>query len=311
MRGEGGGSGVHSNPDPGDRIAGPGSPFRTRTTRGTVDRSPDNAPGKRRSIRIVAIGDVHMRVDTPPALGDEIRSAAQDADLVLLTGDLTDNGRLPEVEAVAELTARLDVPTFAVLGNHDRRSVRRREFRRGLALGGIELLDGDGTLLTLGDVRVGLVGVGGYGGGFWPDEAPDLISTRFSQAVAVRARREAARLEQALDALVQQSPDLTIVTMHYAPTTTTLGAEPMVKHWMLGNSILGRVVDRHAVSLVVHGHAHLGNYRGTTPGGTPVRNVALPVIGHPAVIELVPGGAVRDLGVPGSIVDAEPLPEAR
>ena len=38
-------------------------------------------------------------------------------------------------------------------------------------------------------------------------------------------------------------PDLTIVNMHYAPTTTTLGHEPMAKHWMLGNSILGRVVD--------------------------------------------------------------------
>ncbi len=235
-----------------------------------------------------------MRVDTPPALRTELRSLAPGADIVLLTGDLTDNGRLPEVEAVADLTAGIDVPTYAVLGNHDRRSVRRREFRRTLAAGGIELLDGDATVLALGGLRVGLVGIGGYGGGFWPDEAPDLISTRFSQAVAVRARREAARLETALDRLAEQRPDLTIVTMHYAPTTTTLGDEPMVKHWMLGNSILGRVVDRHKVSLVVHGHAHLGNYRGTTPGGTPVRNVALPVVGHPAVIELASDGVIRD-----------------
>jgi Icc-related predicted phosphoesterase len=237
-----------------------------------------------------------MRVDTPPALRDALRAVARGADLVLLTGDMTDNGRLPEVEAVAALTAGIDVPTYAVLGNHDRRSVRRREFRRALAGGGIELLDGEATVLTLTGMRVGLVGVGGYGGGFWPDEAPDLISTRLSQAVAVRARREAARLEAALDNLAPQRPDLTIVNMHYAPTTTTLGHEPMAKHWMLGNSILGRVVDRHRVSLVVHGHAHLGNYRGTTPGGTPVRNVALPVIGHPAVIELHPGGAVLDRG---------------
>jgi Icc-related predicted phosphoesterase len=259
-----------------------------------VDRSTASQPRHRRGIRIVAIGDVHMRIDTPPALRDALRAVARDADLVLLTGDMTDNGRLPEVEAVASLTAGLDVPTYAVLGNHDRRSVRRREFRRALATGGIELLDGESTMLALGGVRVGLVGVGGYGGGFWPDEAPDLISTRLSQAVAVRARREAARLEAALDALAGDPPDLTIVNMHYAPTTTTLGDEPMAKHWMLGNSILGRVVDRHRVSLVVHGHAHLGNYRGTTPGGTPVRNVALPVIGRPAVIDLAPGGRLRD-----------------
>lgn len=262
--------------------------------RGTVNRSTATEPGQDRRIRIVAIGDVHMRIDTPPALRDALRAVAHGADLVLLTGDLTDNGRLPEVEAVAGLTAGLGLPTYAVLGNHDRRSVRRREFRRALAGGGIELLDGDSTLLTVAGLQVGLVGIGGYGGGFWPDEAPDLISTRLSQAVAIRARREAARLEAALDRLAGHRPDLTIVTMHYAPTTTTLGDEPMMKHWMLGNSILGRVVDRHRVSLVVHGHAHLGNYRGVTPGGTPVRNVALPVIGRPAVIEIGPNGALRD-----------------
>jgi Icc-related predicted phosphoesterase len=262
--------------------------------RANVDRSGPSAPGADRGLRIVAIGDVHMRIDTPPALRDELRSLARWADLVLLTGDLTDNGRLPEVEAVANLTAGIDIPTYAVLGNHDRRSVRRREFRRALAGGGVRLLDGESTIVTLAGLRVGLAGIGGYGGGFWPDEAPDLISTRFSQAVAVRARREAARLEAALDDLAGERLDLVIVNMHYAPTTTTLGDEPMMKHWMLGNSILGRVVDRHRVSLVVHGHAHLGNYRGATPGGTPVRNVALPVIGSPALIEIGPGGHLRD-----------------
>ncbi|MGH2773108.1 MAG: metallophosphoesterase, partial [Actinomycetota bacterium] len=30
--------------------------------------------------------------------------------------------------------------------------------------------------------------------------------------------------------------------------------------------------------LVVHGHAHAGKEKGTTPGGTHVRNVAQPVI---------------------------------
>ncbi|HYH11227.1 MAG TPA: hypothetical protein VD789_02640, partial [Thermomicrobiales bacterium] len=97
--------------------------------------------------------------------------------------------------------------------------------------------------------------------------------------------------------------------------TTTLGLEPMMKHWMLGNSILGRVVDRHDVSLVVHGHAHLGNYEGYTPGGTPVRNVALPVIGRPAVIELGVDGHLRDYH-PAEVHQmahpsgAQPLPES-
>lgn len=250
-----------------------------------------------RTVRVAAIGDVHLRLDAPISIQKELFTTASGADVVLLTGDLTDNGRLPEVEAIASQMADLDVPVYAVLGNHDRRSVRRREFRRTLASGGIELLDGDATIVTLDSgLRVGLVGIGGYGGGFWPDEAPDLISTRLSQAVAVRARREAARLETALNSLGNHDTDMIIVNMHYAPTTSTLGLEPMVKHWMLGNSILGRVVDRHNVSLVVHGHAHLGNYQGQTPGGTPVRNVALPVVGRPVLLEIGVDGIVSDDG---------------
>jgi hypothetical protein len=49
---------------------------------------------------------------------------------------------------------------------------------------------------------------------------------------------------------------------------------------MLGNCEMGLVLDRHAPDLVVHGHAHLGTLRGRTPGGVPVRNVALPVVGR-------------------------------
>jgi hypothetical protein len=64
---------------------------------------------------------------------------------------------------------------------------------------------------------------------------------------------------------------------------------------MLGNCELGVVLDRRAPDLVVHGHAHLGTLKGRTPGGIPVRNVALPVVGrvHLEVLEKVIRGQVR------------------
>ena len=71
-----------------------------------------------------------------------------------------------------------------------------------------------------------------------------------------------------------------IATLHFAPTTTTLGREPLAKYWMLGNCELGVVLDRRSPDLVVHGHAHLGTLKGRTPGGVPVRNVALPIVGR-------------------------------
>jgi hypothetical protein len=64
---------------------------------------------------------------------------------------------------------------------------------------------------------------------------------------------------------------------------------------MLGNCELGIVLDRRAPDLVIHGHAHLGTLNGCTPGGIPVRNVALPVVGrvHLEVLEKNVRGHVR------------------
>lgn len=236
-------------------------------------------------IRIAAIGDMHLKTEFPAELAESLRGVAARADMLVIAGDITDQGRLPEVELAAEVLRQIDLPKLAVLGNHDRRCIRRTAFRRILEAGGVTLLDGQALTLpkAYGGATIGFAGVGGYGGGFWPNEGPIGPSYRISQAVAIRARREAARLDHALSEL---RADIRLVLMHYAPTATTLGDEPLAKYWMLGNSELAKVIDRHDVDLVIHGHAHLGNTHGSTPGGTPVRNVAVPVTGGITVIEL-------------------------
>jgi Icc-related predicted phosphoesterase len=94
--------------------------------------------------------------------------------------------------------------------------------------------------------------------------------------------------------------------LHFSPTTTTLGREPLGKYWMLGNCELGVVVDRRAPDLVIHGHAHLGTLKGSTLGGVPVRNVALPVAGriHLEVLEL-------EKRRRGRVRSPEPMPVVR
>jgi Icc-related predicted phosphoesterase len=240
------------------------------------------------SIRLAAIGDLHVRTNVPDGLVEHLAALHHRADALVVTGDITDGGRLPEVELAAEALGAASVPVVAVLGNHDRRCLRRAAFRRILERAGVTLLDGEAATLRLGTigVRVGFAGVGGYGGGFWPDEGPSWPQFRLSQAIAVRARREAARLEAALGVLADDQPQHRVVVMHYAPTATTLGNEPLVKYWMLGNIELARVIDRHEVDLVLHGHAHLGNSHGQTPGGTPVRNVAVSVTGGFTFVEI-------------------------
>ena len=226
------------------------------------------------AVRVAAIGDLHLKADGS-SLALPLTDLRQRADLLLVAGDLTDTGRIVEAEAAAEMLATVGVPVVAVLGNHDLRTVRRVAFRRVFERKGITILDGSSRhLITSSGVRVGIAGITGSGGGFWPIEGPDAIHARTLKRLALRSRREAQALEDTLSSL---NADVTIALMHFSPTVSTLGREPMAKYWMLGNCELGVVLDRHRPDMVIHGHAHLGNLVGHTVGGVPVRNVAVSI----------------------------------
>ena len=228
------------------------------------------------------------------SLSSPLTDLRQRADLLLVAGDMTDTGRIVEAEAAAEFLADASVPVIAVLGNHDLRTVRRVAFRRVFERHGITVLDG-GTrhLTTSSGVRIGVAGITGSGGGFWPIEGPNAIHARTLKRLALRSRREAQALDQSLSNL---DADVTIALMHFSPTVSTLGREPIAKYWMLGNCELGLVLDRHQPDMVIHGHAHLGNLAGHTVGGVPVRNVAVSIISEVYVEEAVP----RAVGVTAS-----------
>ena len=271
---------------------------------------PETAIPSNKPIRLAAIGDLHLRTTIPQDLADDLRAIDGLADVLVITGDLTEGGKLPEVELVREMFSGIRMPKVAVLGNHDRRSMRRKAMRITLEASGITLLDGTSLTMTFDDGRrLGIAGVGGYGGGFWPEEVPDLVSARLSKAVGVRARRESLRLQQALDELVGQRNNANVVVLHYSPTVSTLGNEPLIKYWMLGNSLLGKVIDEHQVDLVLHGHAHLGNHVGQTPGGVPVRNVAAHVTGRPMIYDVATHRDVQEVDRPWSPVAVTSTPE--
>jgi Icc-related predicted phosphoesterase len=228
-------------------------------------------------VRVAAIGDLHIREADDLLRFQAIERLRERADVLLIAGDLTDTGRLVEAEIAGELLAASGLPVVAVLGNHDLRSLRRAAFRRLLEQRGIEVLEGRSVHIRLhSGARIGIAGTTGCGGGFWPVEGPKAIQDRTMKRLALRTSREAAALDAALRSL---EADVTVAVTHFAPTTSTLGQEPFAKYWMLGNCDLGVVLDVRRPDLVIHGHAHLGNRFGMTPGGLPVRNVALPVVG--------------------------------
>jgi Icc-related predicted phosphoesterase len=231
-------------------------------------------------IRVAAVADLHLR----PAVRGRFRPAfarlAGQADVLLLAGDLTNGGTAAEAALLGEELNDLPVPIVAVLGNHDHDSGLGDRIADVLRAASARVLEGDTATLDIAGTRLGVAGVMGGGGGFpggtavpaaWADD-PEWV------ARAERGPADADRLRSALAGL---DCDIRIALMHFAPVTDTLAGEPPDIYPGLGCHLLGRAIDDGNAHLAVHGHAHSGSERGRTSGGTPVRNVAHPVLRRP------------------------------
>ena len=225
-------------------------------------------------IRVAAVGDVHLGVDTRGTLRPAYEGIAEHADLLLLAGDLTRLGTVAEGEVVADEFAWLNVPVVAVLGNHDHQSDAEDKIAALLADRGITVLEGSGTVLEVGDVRVGVAGGKGFGGGF-AGKCGHAFGEREMKAFIRHSEDLADRLRTALLGL---TADIRIALTHYSPSADTLRGEPPEIFPFLGSYLLAEAIDDSGVDLAVHGHAHYGTEAGTTAGGVRVRNVAQPVI---------------------------------
>lgn len=250
-------------------------------------------------VRIAATADLHIRMrDGLEYLREAFRDLHEDADMLVIAGDLTEMGLVAEMEMLAGVLADVSVPTFVTFGNHDRRGMRRSALKKVLRNVGTTVLEGSGAIATLPDgARIGIAGVTGTGGGFNGNSEEFGRGARFARAIMVKSRRESARLRKTMKELVAQDPDVLIVLSHFAPTASTLGNEPPLKYWMLGNSLLGQTIDEFDADLVIHGHAHHGNETGTTDSGIRVLNVALPIVAGIRLLEVDRHGRTHTAGL--------------
>src|SRR5947209_2330379 len=82
-------------------------------------------------VRIAALADIHYGRTSATPLVPVLERASQEADVLLLCGDLTDHGLPDEARALArELSAAARVPLIAVLGNHDFHNGKQDELGR-------------------------------------------------------------------------------------------------------------------------------------------------------------------------------------
>ncbi len=221
-------------------------------------------------MRIAATADLHFMPSSHAAVQDQLSKARDEADVLVLAGDLTNFGQPAEMEPLLNALVRLRVPTIAVLGNHDYESGKEQELMRMMSAEGIKVLDGSAYERD----GVGFAGTKGFVGGFGRG-----VLTAFGEPeikTFVRASiDEALKLERGLS---QLRTSKRMVILHYSPIAATVAGEAVEIYPFLGTSRLAEVIDRHGADLVVHGHAHHGSLTGQTTGGVPVHNVAITLL---------------------------------
>src|SRR5438128_10971627 len=95
-------------------------------------------------MRIAATADLRFSAQSYSTVQDQFVKVRDEADLLLIAGDLTNYGQPPEMEMLLNALVRLRLPTVAVLGNHDYESGQESELQRMMAAAGIKVLDGTG-----------------------------------------------------------------------------------------------------------------------------------------------------------------------
>jgi 3',5'-cyclic-AMP phosphodiesterase len=195
---------------------------------------------------IAQVTDLHVR---PPGLpanrvveSNMLTERAIDAlitlrprpDVVLVTGDLTDCGLVEEYEEFKRLVRRLDIPTFMVPGNHDRRD----NFRRVLADYPTVVEDPQFVQFVVEDFPVRLIG---------------LDTAVPGKAEGALCPRRLAFLERAL----ARAPDRpTVIFMHHPPFDCGIRHMDRIR-LNEGAQRFGEIVGAHGnVERILCGHHH-------------------------------------------------------
>ena len=188
-------------------------------------------------MRIIVFGDIHMQTSR---LGDI--SGLREADLVLVTGDLTHFGGSPQAQQVLEAISAFNPHVLAIHGNLDRPEVACLLEKRQLSLHGTAKITGG----------LGLLGVGGSN------------PTPFNTPCEYTEKEIDLLLGQGLAALGGHRPFLLL--SHPPPARTS--ADRLSSGLHVGSCAVRNFIERHGPAFCLCGHIH--EARGTDVLGTTV-----------------------------------------
>jgi hypothetical protein len=137
----------------------------------------------------------------------------EEADLVLLAGDLTTHGEPEQAAVLADAGRGLSIPVCAILGNYDLHEGRADEVAAILRDAGVNMLERAAAFYELGGTEVGVVGAKGFVGGFPGSSLPDFGEPLLRQVYA-ETTVEVNAIERGLQETAHCP--LRIVLLHYA-----------------------------------------------------------------------------------------------
>jgi Icc-related predicted phosphoesterase len=227
-------------------------------------------------VKIAAAGDIHASETTRERIASAFADIQQEAELVLLAGDLTTHGEPEQAEVLADAVRDSRVQVAAVLGNHDLHAGNGAEITEILRGAGVHMLDRTAAVFELAGDDVGVVGTKGFVGGFTGSQLPDFGEPLLRRVYA-ETTEEADAIRRGLEEIAHCR--IRVVLLHYAPTSDTLIGEPEGIWTYLGSDRLAAPIAEYRPDVVLHGHAHSGSFEGAI-GGVPVYNVAVHVTGR-------------------------------
>jgi len=208
------------------------------------DEQPRTAP----KLRVAAIGDLHVQENDSAPYRELFNEISQNADVLVLCGDLTNFGKTTEAEILAEDIRSCSIPVIGVLGNHDYECGQPDKVSEILHDAGMTVLDEQAVEIE----GVGFAGVKGFMGGYGRGElAP--FGEPVAKAFVDEVMKEARKLENGLRSL---RTDRSVAVLHYSPTEETLEGEPPAIYQYLG-SARARLGWTPVDSLLVYGTAGL------------------------------------------------------
>lgn len=190
-----------------------------------------------RQMHIIAFGDIHMAANACRNI-----PGIRQADLIILTGDLTNFGSQREAQQVLDEVMAINPRVLAQLGNLDRPDINEHLDHLGINLHGQSRLVGD---------RLCIVGVGGS------NPTPFHTPTEYSEEEMLQIGTRA--YQQGIDAITQMRPAdgnrIPVLFVSHAPPVNTR-VDMIFDGRHVGSTAIRRIIETYRPDICVTGHIH-------------------------------------------------------